>query len=197
MQEILLKYLPERSVPYVIQLLKRHNVFLKIVNQRVTKHGDYRKKTNGQHVITVNANLNQYRFLMTLIHEVAHLVAIEKFGTAIKPHGKEWKYTFQQLMIPCLIPSIYPNKLLPLLVNHFNNPKASSDTDTILSLALKEYAEKTNKSYVYELVTGSTFRIYNGKIFKKGNKRIKRYECIELSSGKVYLFQPNAEVELL
>ena len=31
----------------------------------------------------------------------------------------------------------------------------------------------------------------------KGNKKIKRYECVELSSGRVYLFNPNAEVELL
>ena len=36
-----------------------------------------------------------------------------------------------------------------------------------------------------------------GKVFQKGERRIKRYECVETATGKVYLFQPNAEVELL
>ena len=44
---------------------------------------------------------------------------------------------------------------------------------------------------------GSVFRLYNGRLFKKGNKKVKRYECVELSTGRVYLFQPNAEVELV
>jgi hypothetical protein len=28
-------------------------------------------------------------------------------------------------------------------------------------------------------------------------QRVKRYECIEINSGRIYLFNPNAEVELL
>ena len=43
MEEILLKYLPERSVNRVFELIKINNVNLKIVNERVTKHGDYRR----------------------------------------------------------------------------------------------------------------------------------------------------------
>lgn len=197
MQQVLLKYLPERAVPNVLILLETHEVYLKIVNARVSKHGDYRRQPNGQHQITVNASLNKYRFLMTLIHEIAHLVAFKKFGRNIKPHGVEWKHTFQQLMVPFINPAVYPNKLLPLLANHFRNPRASSDTDARLAIALKEYDEANSKHYVFQIPVGSTFRIHNGKVFKKGNKRIKRYECLELSSGRVYLFQPNAEVELL
>lgn len=193
----MLKYLPERAVEAALELLEQHQVYLKIVNQRVTKHGDYRKLPNGQHQITINASLNKYRFLMTLVHEIAHLVAIQKYGRSIKPHGVEWKHTFQQLMLPFINPSVYPSKLLPLLANHFKNPRASSDTDARLAVALKEYDVENDKHFIYQLPAGSVFRIYNGKIFKKGNKRIKRYECLELKSGKVYLFQPNAEVELL
>ena len=40
-------------------------------------------------------------------------------------------------------------------------------------------------------------RIYNGKIFKRGNKRVKRFECLEVATGRLYLFNPNAEVEYL
>ncbi len=197
MQEILLKYLPERAVPNVLLLLEQHLVALKIVNQRVSKHGDYRRYPNGQHQITVNASLNKYRFLITLIHEIAHLVAFETYGRSIKPHGIEWKKTFQQLMLPFINPSIFPSQLLPYIAQHFKNPKASSDTDARLSLLLKKFDEQNDKNYIFEIPLGSLFRIHNGKIFKKGNKRVKLFECSELSSGKIYLFQPNAEVELL
>lgn len=179
----------------LFELIKLYGVHLKIVNERVTRHGDYHRDASGYHRITVNASLNKYRFLITLVHEIAHLAAFEKYGRNIKPHGDEWKLTFQKLMVPFIRPEIFPNHLLPLLARHFRNPKASSDTDATLSLALKEFDEKTDKNYIFQIPYGALFRIYNGKVFVKGAQRIKRFECTEVSSGKVYLFNPNAEVE--
>ena len=198
MSEVLSKYLPELAVDPCYELIRANNVHLKIVNERQTRHGDYRKALSGKHEITVNANLNKYRFLITLIHEIAHLVAFEKYGRLIKPHGDEWKITFQHLMIPFIRPQIFPNQLLPLLARHFKNPKASSDTDATLSLALKQFDEQDeNKNYIFEIPYGTVFRIRNGKVFKKIALRTKRYECLEIESGKLYLFNPNAEVEVL
>ncbi|MET7028447.1 SprT-like domain-containing protein [Sediminicola luteus] len=198
MNDVLKKYLPERAIEPCLVLIKDNGVHLKIVNERVTRHGDYRRLPNGLHHITVNSSLNKYRFLITLVHEIAHLVAFEKYGRQILPHGIEWKRTFQYLMLPFIRPEIFPSKLLPLLANHFKNPKASSDTDAKLSIALKQFdSQNKDNSYIFELPIGSVFRIYNGKLFKKGNKRVKRYECIEIATGKVYIFQPNAEVELI
>lgn len=197
MQEILLKYIPQAAVAPSFELIKKNNVYLKIVNERVTRHGDYRKMPDGQHQITVNANLNKYRFLITLIHEVAHLVAFTNYGRNIKPHGLEWKRSFQFLMLPFLRPEVFPNTLLPLLAIHFKNPRASSDTDAKLSLALKQYDAPNDKNFIFEIPQGGLFRLYNGKIFKRGNKRVKRYECLEVRTGRIYLFNPNAEVEFL
>ncbi|MGB7395945.1 MAG: SprT-like domain-containing protein [Pricia sp.] len=198
MDKTLEKYLPERAVALCSELIKNNNVHLKIVNERVTRHGDYRRMPNGIHQITVNATLNKYRFLITLVHEIAHLVAFEKFGRRIKPHGREWKHTFQHMMLPFIRPEIFPSQLLPLLAKHFRNPKASSSTDAGLSMALKEFDPgQPDRTYVFEIPSGSVFRIYNGKTFKKGNRRTKRYECVELETGKMYLFQPNAEVEVV
>ena len=194
MTDILQKYVPEAAVFQCIDLIKNNSVHLKIVNERVTRHGDYRQSQNGRHEITVNASLNKYRFLMTLVHEVAHLVAFTKFGRNIKPHGHEWKMTFQGLMIPFLRPEIYPNSLLPLLARHFRNPTASSDTDATLALALKQFDPQTDKNYVFEIPYNTVFKIHNGKMFKKIALRTKRYECLEISSGKMFLFNPNAEV---
>ena len=197
MSETLSRYLPEHAVKPVFELIVANQVHLKIVNERQTRHGDYRKGLNGKHEITVNSNLNKYKFLITLIHEISHLVAFEKFGRNIKPHGNEWKFSFQRLMVPYIRPEIFPAHLLPLLARHFKNPTASSDTDTILALALKQFDQQNDKNYVFEIPYGSIFRISNGKIFKKIAVRTKRFECLEISSGKMYLFNPNAEVELL
>ncbi len=197
MAEVLQKYLPEAAVDQVLDLIRKNGVHLKIVNERVTRHGDYKKLPNGGHRITVNANLNKYRFLITLVHEIAHLVAFRDYGRTIKPHGKEWKHIFQQLMLPFLRPEVFPSSLLPLLALHFKNPKASSDTDARLSLALKQYDPPNDKSFIFEIPYGGTFRLYNGKLFKRGNKRVKRYECLDLDSGRIYLFNPNAEVEYI
>jgi SprT protein len=197
MNEVLSKYIPERAVQPCFELIKTNNVHLKIVNERVTRHGDYRKLPDGSHQITVNSNLNKYRFLITLVHEIAHLVAFYKYGRNIKPHGKEWKHAFQTLMLPFLRPEIFPNSLLPLLALHFKNPKATSDTDTRLALALKQFDPPNDKNYIFEIPPGGEFRLYNGKVFRRGNKRVKRIECEEVKTGRIYLFNPNAEVEYL
>ncbi len=197
MQNLLQDYIPSNALANVLELLKHDNLSVKIKTERKTRHGDYKRLPNGQHQITINSNLNAYRFLITLIHEIAHFEAYMKYGRFIKPHGKDWKYTFQRLMLPFINPNIFPNDLLPLLARHFKNPKASSDTDTDLALALKQFDAENNKTFIFEIPLGSTFKLYNGRIFQKGNKRVKRFECIEVKSGKLYLFNPNAEVEML
>ncbi|WP_396151641.1 SprT-like domain-containing protein [Flavobacterium sp.] len=198
MSEVLLKYLPEHAVEPVFELIKTNSVHLKIVNERVTRHGDYRRHPSGKHQITVNANLNKYRFLITLVHEIAHLAAFEKYGRMIKPHGNEWKITFQRLMIPFIRPEIFPNSVLPLVANHFRNPTASSDTDARLAFALKQFDErKPDIHFIHEVPSGSFFRIKNGRVFQKKGLRVKRYECLEVKTGKLYLFNANAEVEII
>jgi len=197
MQNTLKNYIPKFSLAKVLQLLEHDNLVILIKKERKTRHGDYRKLPNGKHQITINENLNEYRFLITLIHEIAHFEAYKNYGKFIKPHGLEWKQTFQHLMLPFLNPDIFPSNILPLLANHFKNPKASSDTDSKLAIALKQFDAPNNKNYIFELAFGETFKFRNNKVFKKGKKRTKRYECVEIKTGKVYLFSPNAEVELI
>ena len=198
MSNVLEKYLPSHAVEPCFELIKANHVHLKIVNERQTRHGDYRKDAQGFHLITVNANLNQYRFLITLLHEIAHLVAFQKFGRHIKPHGIEWKQTFQRLMIPFINPQIFPHTILPLVANHFRNPTASSDTDARLAYSLKQFDErKPDVFFIHEVPNGSLFRIKNGRVFQKIGLRIKRYECTEMKTGKIYLFNANAEVEII
>lgn len=194
---VLEKYLPRLAVEPLTALLQQNQVHLKIVDERKTRHGDYRKNPDGSHGITINANLNKYRFTITLVHEIAHLVAFQKYGKSIRPHGVEWKLTFQKLMLPFLRPDIFPTDLLPILARHFKNPKASSDTDAVMSIALKSYDPESDKSYIFEIPHGAVFTHPNGRKFQKGKKLRKRYQCVEINTGKVYLFQPNAQVIIL
>ena len=37
----------------------------------------------------------------------------------------------------------------------------------------------------------------SGRIFQKKGLRTKRYECLEVKTGRVFLFNANAEVEII
>jgi SprT protein len=197
MVDALQDFIPPASFDQVTQLLIHDNLVVKIKKERKTRHGDYRRLPNGNHQITINSNLNIYRFLITLIHEIAHFEAYKTYGKMIKPHGLEWKSVFQHLMLPFIRPEVFPNDVLPLLAMHFKNPKASSDSDPVLALKLKQYDTPNGKTFIFEVPQGSTFQLYNGKLFRKGPKRRTRFECTELSSGRLYVFNPNAEVDLI
>ena len=196
MVDSLKDFIPNAALDQVSKLLLHDNLVVKIKKERKTRHGDYRRLPNGKHQITINSNLNPYRFLITLVHEIAHFEAYTTYGKLIKPHGPEWKSIFQHLMLPFIRPEVFPNDVLPLLAMHFKNPKASSDSDPVLSLKLKQYDPPNGKTFIFEVPEGSTFRLYNGKVFRKGPKRRTRFECTELASGRLYVFNPNAEVEL-
>jgi SprT protein len=187
-------YIPEKAIPIVQYLIEQHHFTLKIVNQRQTKHGDFRKLPDGRFQITINNSLNPYQFILTLIHEIAHHVTYQKFGR-VQPHGKEWKTIFQHLMLPLLQPEIFPKHILPILANYLKNPKASTDADVKLSLAFKEFSKEPGKSYIFEVPYGSLFR-FKKVIYKRGDKRRTRIECTHIANGKVYLFNQNVEVEI-
>ena len=192
MYKTLIKYIPEKAIPLVEYLINEHKINLKIVNQRQTKHGDFRTFPNGQTQITVNNNLNEFQFLLTLIHEIAHHVTHKRFGR-VQPHGKHWKTVFQHLMLPFLQPDIYPKEILPYLANYLKNPKASTDTDVNLSLALRGGEAENGKNFIFQIPVNSVFQFKN-TLYKRGNKRRTRYECLNLTNKRVYLFNQNAEV---
>jgi SprT protein len=195
LNSILSKYIPENAIMMVQYLIEQNNFSLKIVNQRETKHGDFRKMPDGTFQITVNNNLNQYQFLLTLVHEIAHHITHQKFGR-VQPHGKEWKKVFQHLMLPFLKPDIFKYEMLPHLANYLKNPKASTDSDANLSLALREFKPNSGKHFVFDLHFGQAF-VFKNRIYKRGNKRRTRFECLNTTNQKVYLFNQNVEVEII
>lgn len=195
--EVLKKYIPEGAVETIARWIVDFDFKLKIKKERSTKLGDYSSPQNGMnHVITINHNLNKYSFLVTLVHEVAHLSTFNKFKNTVAPHGQEWKNEFKILMQPFLVTEIFPVDVLYAIRKYLQNPAASSCTDTNLLRTLKLYDENTQQIFLEYLPYKSVF-LYNGnKVFEKGERIRKRFRCIEIATGTVYLFNPLTEVEL-
>ena len=187
-------FVPIASLPLVLKYLKDWEVNLVITRERITKHGDFKAMPNGRHQITVNQMQNPYRFLITTIHEIAHLVTYKDFGQGIKPHGREWKQTYRKIMLPFLKVEIFPDELLKVLKLHFRDPKASSDTDSQLALTLNKFDPQNEKNYIFELEKGTVFEIHNGRRFIRGERRAKRFECKEFKGKRLYIFNPLAQV---
>jgi SprT protein len=194
---VLRKYIPEPAVAIIAMWIVDYDFKLKIKKERSTKLGDYSSPQNGMnHVITINHNLNKYSFLITLIHEVAHLTTFNKFKNTVSPHGQEWKNEFKILMQPFLVPEVFPIDVLYAIRKYIENPAASSCTDTQLLRTLKSYDEDTGQVFLEYLPYKSVF-LYNGnKVFQKGERIRKRFRCTEISTGVIYLFNPLTEVEL-
>lgn len=192
--EVLQKYIPDESVDYVLNLLYSANVQLKITRNRNSKLGDYRPPFKVKyHQISVNHNLNPYHFLLTLIHEFAHLKTWETYGNKVKPHGKEWKESFKELMQPLLTESVYPKELLKVLKKYMLNPTATTSNVNLLQF-LRKYDEKNDHMILADLPDNAVFRIHNGFVFQKLEKMRKRYKCRRLDNKKIYLVNPLVEV---
>jgi hypothetical protein len=195
--DILLEYLPENSVPVMLDWLENSNVQLKITRNRHTKLGDYRPPIKHTfHKISINHDLNKYNFLITLVHEFAHLRIWEKYKNRVKPHGKEWKAEYSKLLQPFLNSEIFPADIIKVLNQFVNNPSSTS-INIELTRVLRLYDKSKNNLTLEELPYHSHFRIYNGVIFEKLEKLRKRYKCKRLDNNRIYLVNPMAEVDLV
>lgn len=192
-------YLPEGSFEDVANFLIQFKVHLTITRERKSILGDYRNRMHDKnHRISVNGNLNKYSFLITLLHELGHLVAYEKYSNRIQPHGTEWKKEFGQILSGFISKKIFPPDIEREVIKSLKNPAASSCAEDALLRVLRKYdTHKPGIYFVEELPLNSVFKVKGGKSFTKGNKIRKRFLCKENLTGKLFLFSPVAEVELV
>lgn len=191
------RYIPEHAAHFVLEYIRHYHVHLTITRERKSVLGDYRHATGFKaHRISINGNLNKYSFLITLVHELAHLVTFIEHGNRVEPHGREWKRLYSLLLKDFLTPQIFPPDLLTALSQSLHDLPASSCSDERLMRLLKKYDAATNGLVMVEQVSeGAVFDAGDGKMFRKGKKLRKRYQCVELATGKLYLFSPVYEVK--
>lgn len=190
------RFLPVGSEEYVAKFLLEKVVHFNITRERKTKFGDYRHPYDGKpHRISVNGNLNQYAFLVTTLHEIAHLTTWEKYRNNVQAHGEEWKQEFRKVFEPILQKQILPLDVTLAVTNYMRKIKASGCSDDALYRVLKRY-DKHPVTFLEHLETGDKFKL-NDKIFVKGKRLRKRYECILDGTDHKYHVLGVAEVELI
>lgn len=190
-------YLPPGTSAAVTNYLHQYKVHLTITQHRKSILGDYRHRTQqSNHRISVNGSLNVFSFLITLLHELAHLLTFEQHGNKVMAHGKEWKMIYGQLLQQFLEHKVFPADIEKELKQSLKNPAASSCAEDDLLRVLRKYDSKeTHHRLVEEIPSQHLFRTSDGRVFQKGEKLRKRFKCVEVATKKVYLFSPVYEVE--
>ena len=160
-------YLPPGTYEAVLGYLREHKVHLTIARERKSILGDYRHRTHhDNHRISVNGNLNPYSFLITLLHELAHLLTFEQFGNKVLSHGREWKTIYARMLAQFLQHKIFPQDIEAELILSLNNPAASTCAEDGLLRVLRKYDSKqTHHRLVEEISMNAYFPTSDGRIF--------------------------------
>ena len=200
--EILRPYLPAAALDHVERAIAGLAVDLRVVRPRRTKLGDHRPPPAPlrPHRITVNADLNPYAFLTTLLHEVAHAATWERHRPRrrLRPHGPEWKQEFSAVLAPVVAAGVFPDELAAAVTRSLWNPAAATCSDRELLLALARYDRPPEgRVRVEDLPDGAWFRIDGRHRFRAGRLVRTRRRCFEVSTGREYRVHGLAFVEPL
>ena len=189
------RFVPLNAAQYCLHLYHQYGFEFKIKKSRKTKYGDYRfESTQQKHVITINNDLNPYAFLITYLHEVAHLMTYQKHKNQVNPHGEEWKNSFKIISLPILNPKVFPDLLLKTLAHYMIKPKASSCSDPNLYTLLKKYDHSNDTCLLQTLQVGNRF-LFNGASYQYLQLKRTRVLCLQINSGKKYLISKISSVK--
>lgn len=195
LQEGLRPYLPDRSLELVMGWIDGHRVFMRIARGRRTKLGDYRPPVKDDiHRISVNGDLNPYEFLITLTHEIAHLLIWEKYPRRPKPHGIAWKKQYAFMLGLLIENNIFPPEIRLEISRQVANPRANSKSNTDLVRALYSHSPSQGGIFLEDLPQGAVFSLRDGRRFRKEEKLRKWYRCISLNNRKAYRISPVTRV---
>lgn len=178
--------------------MNEFGILLKIKSARKSRFGDYRAPHhNKPATISINNDLNQYHFLITLVHEIAHASVWQQFKRSARPHGKEWQMEYRKKLSAIISLSVFPIELTEVLDKHLQNVKASTCSDQKLYRKLRIYDQPNSYVLLSEIGKDTVFELKGGRRFIKGEKRRTRYLCRELDGKRNYTISASAEVKPL
>lgn len=186
------KYLPQNTLHYLKIWFSDYYIHIKVTRNRNSKLGDYRKLPDNSHEITINSTLVPELFFFVLTHELAHLIAFEKYGRRISPHGNEWKETFRQMLLQSI--DVYNENLRPIIVKFSQSPKANFMASPDLVKYFHIERQDDALLFIEKLQKGDFFIYRNEKYLLEGLIK-KNYLCKNLATGRKYSFKPLARVE--
>ncbi len=195
LEPVLGRFIPKSAIELACRKLREIPCNIEITEERKTVHGDFRP-SRGRSTITVNGTLNSYAFLITLMHELAHLKTWEEYRNSPKPHGAEWKSQFRRCLGPFIRNGVFPGDVERALLSYLDNPAAATCSDLTLSRVLARYDKKVRGEYMLdELPVNSRFIFNDNREFIKGTKVRTRYQCTCTRTKHIYLFSPLAKVK--
>jgi SprT protein len=194
--KVLAKYMPIIAVPFIVNWVSEQPTSIKITAKRKTVLGTYMSPANetDRHTITINGDLNPYSFLLTFVHEIAHLKVWLKHKNNVQPHGKEWQRTYRNLLAKVL--HVFPTDAANAISNYMLSPTAATCRDEDLYKALKKYdIKKTEHILLEELPEHAIFSVEDGRVFKKGQKLRKFFRCMDMKTNHIYRVSAMMEVK--
>lgn len=193
--EYLETHLPIAKANHILSYLEEYKCTLRITKPRKTKRGDFRQ--NGKSLgISINHDTNSFRFLFTLVHEIAHLKTFLEYRNKVKPHGEEWKENFRELFWEFKIEEEFQkdSSIYKAIMNELINPKACSGVNVSVEKAFARH-DQNQGVYLEELSVGETFT-FRSQTYRKLENRRTRVMCLNLSNNRKYTINKAALVEL-
>lgn len=178
-------------MPFLRKWFGDYYIHIKITRNRNSKLGDYRQMPDKSHQITLNSTLQPQLFFFVLTHELAHLLAFQKFGYRIAPHGSEWKQTFREMLLESI--AIYDPDLQPVIRKFSGSPKANF----MASPELVRYfhiEDPQDTSVFLETLEAGQYFAYRKATYIINEKEKKKYICTQLPGGRKFIFRPLARV---
>jgi SprT protein len=183
------QYVPIASMPFILKCFAPYNIRLILKPKRRTVLGTYQAPLSQTdwHKITINNDLNQYAFLFTLVHEIAHMHTWARYcqNCHKDPHGEEWQNIFRSLLNEVI--DYFPSDIALAIQTHIQSVRAATCRDEKLYKLLKQY--DLNPSFLLEdLEVGGFFTVegFQGMRFQKIKKLRKYYHCNETNTQCIY-----------
>lgn len=181
-------FLPEGTYEWIIKYFQKYPIALSLTKTRKTMYGSYVfDSSKSKHLITVNGSLHPYQFLLTLTHEIAHLICFVRHGRSVAPHGAAWKKIFSEMLQDLLQLNVLPQDVHLAIANYSKNMRSSQCYDATLMQTLRKYSDP-DLTVVSNLKPGEAFITDKKKEFQVIKKLRTRYQCQCIQSGALYLF---------
>lgn len=190
-------HLGEKRTKLVLRYLKELNCSLKLVPKRKSKLGDFRVNRKVRS-ISVNMQSNTYRFILTLMHELAHLKTYHEFSFKVKPHGPEWKNNFRQILKLFEVQALFHSseELMLLFASEYHKPRACAGVHLEREKVLRKYDEDAHLPLLEELKPEQEF-IFRGRRYKKIKNRRTRVLCLRVDSNRQFTIPKGAQVQTI
>ena len=171
--------LPEHTYELIIDWLAPYACSIKLAPPRSTKFGDFRPASRQRPAaISINKDLPPLQMLLTLTHEIAHLIAWETHGGRIRPHGTEWKACFSELLDRVAAIESLPFPFRNAVSEHARRPRSTAFLDPKLHDVLRQL-ERPHERSLSSLSIGQEFE-FRGRSYRKLSSHRTRCTCLDI-----------------